>query len=108
MFDIGFWELALLFLVGLLVLGPERLPRVARTAGMYVRKARQTWSGVRRDIEREMAAEDLRKEMHEQSQVLDELKQVGDEIDQAARGEDQSSTKSSHTKPPPDQRGQHG
>ena len=47
MFDIGFLELTLLFVIGLLVLGPERLPRVVRTLGGYLRKARQTWYSVR-------------------------------------------------------------
>jgi sec-independent protein translocase protein TatB len=37
MFDIGFAELVLLMLIGLLVLGPEKLPRVARDAGLYLR-----------------------------------------------------------------------
>jgi Tat protein translocase TatB subunit len=59
MFDIGMGELGLIAVVGLLVLGPERLPRVARTTGALLRKARQSWQGVRADIERELAAEDL-------------------------------------------------
>ena len=65
MFDIGFLELTLLFVIGLLVLGPERLPRVARTLGGYVRKARQTWYSVRSEIERELAAEDLKQSVSE-------------------------------------------
>ncbi|MDX1570765.1 MAG: Sec-independent protein translocase protein TatB [Xanthomonadales bacterium] len=65
MFDIGFLELTVLFVIGLLVLGPERLPRVARTLGGYVRKARQTWYSVRTEIERELAAEDLKRSVSE-------------------------------------------
>ena len=61
MFDVGFSEIALVAVVALLVLGPERLPRVARTAGALVRRARSSWQNVRSEIERELAAEDLKK-----------------------------------------------
>ena len=43
MFDVGFAELFLLAIIGLLVLGPERLPAVARTIGGFMRKARASW-----------------------------------------------------------------
>lgn len=60
MFDVGFAELLLLALVGLLVLGPERLPRVARTLGGLTRKARSSWLNLKRSIEAEMRAEELK------------------------------------------------
>lgn len=63
MFDVGLAELAMIALVALLVLGPEKLPRAARTAGLYLRKARATWHSVRADIERELAAEDMKQAM---------------------------------------------
>ena len=59
MFDVGFAELFLLSVVGLLVLGPERLPAVARTLGGLVRKARSSWYNLKRSIETELAAADL-------------------------------------------------
>jgi len=59
MFDVGFAELFLLAVVGLLVLGPERLPAVARTLGGLVRKARSSWYNLKRSIETELAAADL-------------------------------------------------
>lgn len=71
MFDIGFGELGLLAVVGLLVLGPERLPRVARTTGALLRKARQSWHSVRADIERELAAEDLRQTIRQTAAAAD-------------------------------------
>lgn len=61
MFDIGFGELVLIALVALLVLGPERLPKAARTVGALLRRARSSWQNVRGEIERELALEDLRK-----------------------------------------------
>lgn len=63
MFDVSLVELAVIALVALLVLGPERLPRAARTVGLYVRKARQSWYSVRADIERELAADELKRSM---------------------------------------------
>ena len=63
MFDVSLVELAVIALVALLVLGPERLPRAARTVGLYVRKARQSWYSVRADIERELAADELKRSL---------------------------------------------
>jgi sec-independent protein translocase protein TatB len=67
MFDIGFWELSLIAVVALLVVGPERLPRLARTAGMWLGKARRFLSQVKGEIDREVRAEELKRIMSEQS-----------------------------------------
>jgi sec-independent protein translocase protein TatB len=70
MFDVGFAELLLLAVVGLLVLGPERLPRVARTLGGMARKARSSWLNLKRSIEAEMRAEELKEPLRRfQSEV---------------------------------------
>jgi len=61
MFDIGFWELSLIGVVALLVIGPDRLPGLARKAGILTGKARRLVQSVREDIERELAADELRK-----------------------------------------------
>lgn len=58
MFDIGFFELVIIFVLGLLVLGPERLPRVARTAGRFVGKARSMARNLQYELEREIDLED--------------------------------------------------
>ena len=71
MFDVGFAEILLLSLVGLLVLGPERLPRVARTLGGLARKARSSWLNLKRSIEAEMRAEELKEPL---KQFQDEIK----------------------------------
>lgn len=77
MFDVGFWELSLVFVVALIVLGPERLPRAARTAGLWMGKARQMLSSVKADIDRELKAEELKAMMEKRPAVpeLDELVQ---------------------------------
>lgn len=63
MFDLSLAEMAVIAVVALLVLGPERLPKAARTVGFYVRKARQSWYSVRSEFERELAAEELKRSL---------------------------------------------
>ena len=69
MFDVGFSELVLVAIVALLVLGPERLPRVARVAGMWVGRARRTLSSVKQEIDRELKAEELKRVLEEQARA---------------------------------------
>jgi sec-independent protein translocase protein TatB len=65
MFDIGFTELLVIAVVALLVLGPERLPKAARIAGLWVRRARAQWYSVRSELERELASEELKRSLHD-------------------------------------------
>jgi sec-independent protein translocase protein TatB len=65
MFDIGFSELLVIAVVALLVLGPERLPKAARFAGLWVRKARAQWYSVKSEFERDIAAEELQRSLRE-------------------------------------------
>jgi len=73
MFDIGFWELAIIGVVGLLVIGPERLPGVARTIGLYVGKLQRFVQGVKSDIRHELDAGELRDLISQQDKQLKEL-----------------------------------
>lgn len=63
MFDLSIAEIGVIGVVALLVLGPERLPKAARTLGFYVKKARQSWFAVRSEFERELAAEELKRSL---------------------------------------------
>ena len=105
MFDVGFWELAIIAVIALLVIGPERLPKAARTAGLWVGRARRMVTDVKADIDREIregdlaelkkAGEELKKtqsavesagaQIIEDSE-LGELKKTGEEL-KAAKGE---------------------
>ncbi len=67
MFDVSFGELVLIGIVALLVIGPERLPKVARAAGFWVGRARRFAATVKADIEQEIKAEELRQLMAEQA-----------------------------------------
>lgn len=61
MFDVSFWELFLVGIVALLVLGPEKLPRAARTAGLWIGKARRTLAEMQAEIERELDVEEIKR-----------------------------------------------
>jgi len=69
MFDIGFFELILVGVVALLVIGPERLPKVARTAGLWIGKGKGFLASVKQDIDRELKAEELKRILKEQAQI---------------------------------------
>lgn len=58
MFDAGFQEFFLIFVIGLLVLGPKRLPRVAHAAGVWLGRARGAMAKLQREINREMMIEE--------------------------------------------------
>ena len=77
MFDVGFAELFLLGLIGLLVLGPERLPGVARTVGGFVRKARASWTSLRSTIETELAEADISEPI---KKAREEFNQIGKDL----------------------------
>ena len=88
MFDIGFFELAVIGVVALLVIGPERLPQVARTAGLWFGRIRRFVSGVKADIDREIKADELKRIMAEQEnssgvhEILDETRGALEELEQ--------------------------
>jgi len=75
MFDIGFAEIIFIMVIALLVVGPERLPRIARAAGLWLGKLRGFVSSVKADIDKEIAAEELKKVLGKQasSPELEEL-----------------------------------
>lgn len=75
MFDIGFLELIIIAIVGLVVVGPERLPDVARTVGRYTGRLRRFIVNVKADIDREIQQEELKKAI-ERDAGLDEIKQI--------------------------------
>ena len=72
MIDVGFWEVAMIGVLALIILGPERLPGVARTAGAWMGKARRMMNDIKSDIKNELNEADL-----------NELKNIRDDIQQA-------------------------
>ncbi|MCW8932210.1 MAG: Sec-independent protein translocase protein TatB [Gammaproteobacteria bacterium] len=90
MFDIGFWELSLIGIVALLVVGPERLPAVARTVGKYVGRANRFISNIKDDISKELKDEDLKKILADQQKLADEYKNAASSMNAAVSSESES------------------
>lgn len=87
MFDIGFAELLVIAVLGLLVLGPERLPTAVRTVSLYLGRLRRSFASIRQEIEREVGADDIRRQLHNESimAALEESKDaLRDQLDSAA------------------------
>lgn len=77
MFDIGFTELLVIAVVALVVLGPERLPKAARFAGLWVRRARAQWDSVKGELERELATEEIKRNLR---QAQDAVREAGQAV----------------------------
>ena len=78
MFDFGFWEIALILIISLIILGPERLPVFASQLGSFVSKIKDFANNVKRNIENESRMKDLEKIIEKQK---DELSEFEDKID---------------------------
>lgn len=65
MIEISFGKLILLAVIALIVLGPEKLPGAARTAGALLRRVRTGWDSVRAEVERELQVEEIRRQARE-------------------------------------------
>lgn len=72
MFDMGFSELLLVGIVGLLVIGPERLPGAIRTTMVWVNRIRRSFNEVRADVERELHNDAVMKELRDNASTLKE------------------------------------
>lgn len=70
MFDIGFLELALIGIVALLVLGPERLPTAAKTAGVWIGRARKMVGELTREVDRQLKTEEIRQRLNKEGDEL--------------------------------------
>ncbi len=81
MFDISFTELMLIALVGLIVIGPERMPKVARTVGHLLGRLQRYVGNVKADINREMQLDELRKLQTQVTEQAHELeRQVNEQL----------------------------
>jgi sec-independent protein translocase protein TatB len=101
MFDVGFFELLLIGIVALLVVGPERLPKLARSAGMWLGRGRRFISSVKDDIDREIKADELRQILEKQKknnplhEIVEDTKssfeQIRSDTESAVTGKPKSS-----------------
>ncbi|SPJ34203.1 Sec-independent protein translocase protein TatB [Kushneria phyllosphaerae] len=91
MFDISFPELIVVGAIALVVLGPERLPTAARTAGLWLGKIKRTVSSVQQEITSQLEAEELQRKMKSQQDRFDQgLKKARDDIE--SLGDDPSAS----------------
>jgi sec-independent protein translocase protein TatB len=108
MFDIGFSELLVIGVVALIVIGPEKLPRVARTVGHLLGRMQRYVADVKADINREMELEELRKMRDSmqkaaadvQTSVDTELQKTASDLNQAVEGEKKPEDKKPEEKSP--------
>lgn len=81
MFDIGFMELLLISVVALIVIGPERLPGAIRTATLWIGRAKRSFNQVKGEIEKEINADEIKRQLHNES-ILSDLKKAKGKADQ--------------------------
>lgn len=95
MFDIGFAELLIIFVVALLVIGPERLPTVARKVGLYIGRLKRSFNNIKREVEQELEIEAVKAKLKENAMLAEarELEQSLSETTEQIKKAD-SETKS--------------
>lgn len=79
MLDIGFFELLLVAVVALVVLGPERLPTAIRTTAYWIGKVRRSFQSVKEELEREIDADSIKQQLHNEA-VLKELEKTREQF----------------------------
>ena len=81
MFDVGFWEFALIGVIALIIVGPERMPGIARTAGKYAGKAKRFIAKIQDDVSEELEVDKLKEQLNAMDkdanivEIFDETKQ---------------------------------
>lgn len=83
MFDIGFFELLIIAVVGLFVIGPERLPGTIRTCALWLGRIKRNVLDTRRELEKHIGADEIRRELHNEQIMhnLAKLKDTKDELE---------------------------
>jgi sec-independent protein translocase protein TatB len=88
MFDIGFSEVFMILVIALIVIGPERLPGVAKKIGRYIGKAKRTFENVKREVQSELETDELNKRLAENNILKDtkkDIKEISDELKDIAK-----------------------
>ena len=83
MFDIGGLELLLIAVVGLLVIGPERLPETLRTLGLWLGRLRRSFTAVKAEIEKEVGMDEIKRQLHNEA-VMEQMKKIEQEVQTTA------------------------
>lgn len=80
MFDIGFWELAIIAIIALIVIGPERLPKFAHDAGRFIGKVRRFINNAKNELEKELEIEQVDSLQKDINRIDDLMKQAPDRV----------------------------
>ena len=105
MFDIGFAEMLFVLVIGLIVVGPERLPAVAKTLGLWLGRLKYQFNTAKRDFVKEIGADDIRRQLHNESVMRDlgepreAIKKVMKEPDEIMQSAKQSASNSPVSNP---------
>ena len=89
MFNIGSFEVLLIFIIALLVLGPERLPGAVRTTGLWIGRFRRSLYKEKNEIERELNADEIRRQLHNET-VMAEIEDAKSNIEGVAKDTEKS------------------
>ena len=115
MFDVNFSEILVILVVALIVIGPDRLPAVARSMGQWMGRIQRFVSSVKQDVNRSMELEELReleRKVKAEAAALEqsaqqvgndikrETRQIGQEVENAGTGPGRSTTPTDDTSPP--------
>ncbi|MGV0034518.1 MAG: Sec-independent protein translocase protein TatB [Candidatus Azotimanducaceae bacterium WSBS_2022_MAG_OTU7] len=84
MFDIGFPELVVVSVVALLVIGPEKFPETIRTFSLWIGRIQRSFASIRREIESEIGADDIRQQLHNEG-IMKELEETKNTLQQAGK-----------------------
>ena len=85
MFDIGFAELVLVGVVGLLVIGPERLPGAIRTGSVWLNRLKRGFNDIKREVQQELHNDEVMQELRKTGEQLkSQAQQLGQELDETA------------------------
>lgn len=115
MFDIGFLELLMIAVIGLLVMGPERLPSAIRTGSLWLGRLRRSFNQIKADIEREVGADEIRQQLHNEN-ILKDIEQAKQRVNDGINSikpdlnhlEDDINDAIDHQHPQPSANKQHG
>lgn len=84
MFDIGFFELLVVAVVGLLVIGPERLPETIRTLSLWIGRIKRSILSTKAELEQQLGTDDIRRQLHNET-IMRELNASREEIQRVLR-----------------------
>jgi len=88
MFDIGFWEILLIAVVALIVVGPERLPKLIRVTGLWIGRAQASLQSIRNEISKELRAQELQDALKKPDNMPDLNEQIRLDDDKPAETQD--------------------